>query len=216
MPLFELLNSCSCFVSVFQYSYVYVHTHTIYIFVFIHNFGIHRPPTYIPTSSYSSSFHSICRKMGTQFVHSTATGVTQFVVLKPLVAIIQFILELNGLYQQGSFQFDTGYLYLTLITNFSQGYAMYCLVLFYLAMQDDLKTMNPIPKFMCIKAVVFFTFWQSFFIALCVHMGWIHRTDLYSVDNISEGLQDFLICFEMLIAAFAHAYAFQPEGSNHN
>lgn len=32
----------------------------------------------------------------------------------------------------------------------------------------------------------------------------------YDVDDISAGLQDFLICVEMFIAALAHAYSFPP------
>lgn len=90
---------------------------------------------------------------------------------------------------------------------------MYCLVLFYLATRDDLREMNPIPKFFCIKMVVFFTFWQSVAISLGVHFGWIKRTELYTVANISEGLQDFLICIEMFLAAIAHRYAFKPKGA---
>lgn len=32
----------------------------------------------------------------------------------------------------------------------------------------------------------------------------------YDVDDIAAGLQDFLICVEMFIAALAHAYSFPP------
>jgi hypothetical protein len=44
------------------------------------------------------------------------------------------------------------------INNLSQFIAMYHLVLFYRAHREALRPMNPIGKFLCIKAVVFFSF----------------------------------------------------------
>jgi hypothetical protein len=32
----------------------------------------------------------------------------------------------------------------------------------------------------------------------------------YTAADVAEGLQDFLICIEMFLAALAHAYAFPP------
>ncbi len=41
---------------------------------------------------------------------------------------------------------------------------MYSLILFYHTLQHELAGLKPFPKLLCIKAVVFFTFWY-----VCVH-----------------------------------------------
>ena len=68
------------------------------------------------------------------------------------------ICEVCGVYGDGKFQADVAYPYMIAINNLSQFVAMYCLVLFYRAHKEGLKPMRPIGKFLCIKAVVFFSF----------------------------------------------------------
>lgn len=49
---------------------------------------------------------------------------------------------------------------------------------------------------------------QGVAIAILVKVGVIHDTKLYSSDELAKGLQDFIICIEMFIAAIAHKFAF--------
>ena len=39
--------------------------------------------------------------------------------------------------------------------------AMFCLIQFYLQLKDDLAEHKPFLKVLCIKLVIFFSFWQS-------------------------------------------------------
>lgn len=72
--------------------------------------------------------------------------------------------ELWGVYGEGEFEKDKAFPYIIAVNNCSQFLAMYCLVLFYRANRDELQPMKPIGKFLCIKAVVFFSFlWVSFY-----------------------------------------------------
>lgn len=68
------------------------------------------------------------------------------------------ICELNGVYGEGEFRGDVAFPYMIALNNLSQFVAMYCLVLFYRANAEALKPMKPVGKFLCIKAVVFFSF----------------------------------------------------------
>ncbi|KAA0202937.1 hypothetical protein HAZT_HAZT005531 [Hyalella azteca] len=104
---------------------------------------------------------------------------------------------------------SSAFVYLFVINNVSQFVAMYCLVLFYKAMKDELQPMAPLAKFLCIKCVVFFSFFQGVAIMFLAKLDVIKEVfDNDDLQRISNVLQNFLICIEMFIAAVAHHFAF--------
>ncbi|PNF39809.1 Transmembrane protein 184C [Cryptotermes secundus] len=151
-------------------------------------------------------------EMGHEFVHMCKHGILQYTVVRPVTTFISFVCELAGVYGEGEFHGNVAFPYMIAINNFSQFIAMYCLVLFYQANKDELKPMQPIGKFLCIKAVVFFSFFQGVLINILVFTGVISSTfdtsDSGTIKDISNKLQDFLICIEMFLAAVAHHYSF--------
>lgn len=114
-------------------------------------------------SSSSTSFY------GMDLLQKLKFGVFQYVLIKNSVAIMVYIMHINGIYhEEGDFLFDphSYYLYICIISNISQLYALYCMILFYLVTKDELQHCHPVGKFLCVKSVVFFTWWQS----LCIEI----------------------------------------------
>ncbi|GLI59821.1 hypothetical protein VaNZ11_001791, partial [Volvox africanus] len=148
--------------------------------------------------------------MGTRYLWECRKGVLNFVIIRPVCTALAFITDIFGMYDRGQIDFKKSYVYLAAVTNFSQLWALYCLVMLYNAMHSELAPIRPLSKFLCIKAVIFVTFWQSIAIAILVYAGVIRQESWYDTRNVASGLQDFLICIEMFLAALAHAYAFPP------
>jgi hypothetical protein len=94
-------------------------------------------------------------RLGAAFLHRTRVGTFQYVLVRITTAIIALVLQGVGLYDEGDFHAaDRGYVYLVVVVNLSQAYAMYCLVMFYKALKHDLAPLKPLGKFMVVKAVV--------------------------------------------------------------
>ena len=52
------------------------------------------------------------------------------------------------------------YLWITIVYNITYSVALFALLMFYLGTHDMLAPFNPLLKFILVKSVVFFTFWQ--------------------------------------------------------
>ena len=153
----------------------------------------------LPPITPGRSYFRLCKRL-----------IYQFVLIKPLLAVMSIILLYYDLYGEGEYNLKKGYIYITLIDNLSVTVAMYCLVLFYYTVKEELKGFKPIPKFLCIKSIILFTFWQGIIIGVCAYLGIING-DMergWSEENVTTGLQDFLICFEMFLLSILHRYSF--------
>lgn len=152
-------------------------------------------------------------EMGREFVYICKHGILQYTVVRPLTTAISFLCKVFDVYGDGQFKANVAFPYLIAVNNVSQFIAMYCLVMFYKASLAELRPMKPLPKFLCIKAVVFFSFFQGVLIDLMVYFNIIMPSPNSPDDglNLSTRLQDFLICIEMCLAAIAHHYSFSYE-----
>ncbi|KAM7152146.1 transmembrane protein 184A isoform 2-T6 [Macrochelys suwanniensis] len=152
--------------------------------------------------SYSIGFLRFCKQ-----------ATLQFCIVKPLMAIVTIVLQAFGKYHDGDFNIHSGYLYITIVYNFSVSMALYALFLFYFATLDLLRPFEPVLKFLTIKAVIFLSFWQGMLLAILEKCGVIPEVQIIDgkevgAGTVAAGYQNFIICIEMLFAAIALRYAF--------
>ena len=143
------------------------------------------------------------------FFRHCKLGVLQYVLLKLLCVLATLIMESYHVYNEGNFHWKSGYLYICILTNTSQCWALYCLIFFYYATKTELSPIRPVGKFLAVKALVFFTWWQSVAVSVLYQMDLIpsYRGEL-SEEDVAKGIQDYLICIEMFLAAVIHTFVF--------
>lgn len=150
-------------------------------------------------------------QLGRQFYDAVKFGIVQYMILKTTCVWLSLVLEQFDLYGEGEFDWYKGYPYITLVLNFSQLWALYCLVQLYHVIKKELRAINPLAKFLTFKAVVFVTWWQGVIIAFIFSSGlalrWFSEKEIFR-GQVQRGLQDLLICVEMAIAAVVHAFVY--------
>jgi len=136
-------------------------------------------------------------------------GVVQYVVIRPLCTIVTCILLAKGVYNEGEWNFRYGFPYISIINNIGVTVAMYFLVLLYEITKKDIALYKPLPKFLCIKMIVFVCYWQGVIIFGMFYWKIIPDTyrDFDKAD-LSSIINNLLICVEMVIFSLAHMYAF--------
>ena len=119
-------------------------------------------------------------------------GVLQFMITKPIMAIIDIIMFSTGLYFNPIWVMTELVIY-----NISYGWALYCLLVFYLATKVSIKDFKPIAKFSVVKAIIFATYYQSI----------ILRFSLSTPEN-AVYWNNLLLCIEMIIFSIFFLFAF--------
>eukprot|EP00128_Syssomonas_multiformis_P018841 Colp12_sorted_trinity150504_noHs@30949 len=128
----------------------------------------------------------------------------QFVFLRPVLSIVSVAAELLGIYEHPLIYWP-----ISIALNISVTLAVYALICFYHAFEKELSHHRPLAKFLCIKMVVFFAFWQYVILVILEHFEVVHGDRWYTADEVTLAIQNFLVCVEMgLIFAPAHIYAF--------
>ena len=137
--------------------------------------------------------------------------IVQYVLTKPTCTIIAIICKAADVYdEENMFDYHNAYPWLLVVENLSVTIAFTCLFYFYLSSKKALHAHNPTGKFVAIKLVVFLCFWQGMLISLLVKEGWIHQSKegKWTKNEVATGLQDYLVCVEMLLITFLHKGAF--------
>jgi hypothetical protein len=135
-------------------------------------------------------------------------GILQYAWLKPVLALASIIMKATGTYQEGYIGLSSGYLWTGIVYNLSVTISLYSLAMFWVCLHDDLAPFRPVPKFLCVKLIIFASYWQGFFLSILQWLGALSSVAEYTPDNLAAAIQDSLICFEMPFFAMAHWYAF--------
>jgi hypothetical protein len=151
--------------------------------------------------------------------------VMQFVLCRPMTSIASFIISNIILPDEESNSFTASddsissaqiqhiltspQFYISMLQNISVFLAFTGLLKFYHAVNSDLAWIQPFSKFLCIKGVVFMTFWQGLVIDIIVSVdagGRWEDMDENSTNPREKAiyLQNVLICLEMLLFSIAH------------
>lgn len=146
-------------------------------------------------------------KLGRWFYQLVKIGIVQYMIIKSLTALLAVILEAFNVYCEGEFKWGCGYPYMAVVLNFSQSWALYCLVQFYTVTKDELAHIKPLAKFLTFKSIVFLTWWQGVAIALLYSLG-LFKSPIAQGLQFKSSVQDFIICIEMAIASIVHIYVF--------
>jgi len=85
---------------------------------------------------------------------------------------------------------------MAVVLNFSQSWALYCLVQFYTVTKDELAHIKPLAKFLTFKSIVFLTWWQGVAIALLSTFG-LFKSPIAQGLQFKSSVQDFIICIEV-------------------
>ena len=157
---------------------------------------------------------------GGMMVNRCKLGVFQYVFVKCVFAVATLGCAYTHCLGESMYDYKHLEPYSVIAINASQMYALWCLGIFYWEVGHRVKWLTPIQpvkKFLVVKAIVFLAWWQSLGIEGLVYIGVIKAYQDYSVDEVAVSLQDFLICVEMFLFAIAHHWAFnanefQPGG----
>jgi hypothetical protein len=156
----------------------------------------------------SSLSDTLDHPRGKEYLKYWKFGTLQYCIIRPCTAIAAMLLNAYSLYDEEKLGWANGNIYILLVTNLSVTYAFVVLASFYSVLKCRLKPFKPVGKFLCIKFVIFFSFWQSIVFYGMVYFRWIPSVGGYSATSVSVQLQDFLICLEMFVLAVAHLHTF--------
>lgn len=135
----------------------------------------------------------------------------QFVFFRPVTTIVKVVLDKYSYYgpwAEGPNDYRAPQFYIVLIQNLSIFTAFTGLLKFYHAVDKDLEWCRPFAKFLCIKGVVFMTFWQGLAITILAETTDVGGSD---AEEWAMSAQNFLICLEMLLFSIAHFYCFPTD-----
>ncbi|KPI83509.1 hypothetical protein ABL78_7452 [Leptomonas seymouri] len=164
--------------------------------------GMHPfPMCYIPSFPLDTSFYLRCKRW-----------VLQCALVKPVVSFIAMVAHPLGIYNEDNFKLNNVRTYTCIIVNISLTMALYYLVLFEIECEKELHYAKTFLKFLCVKSIIFFSYWQSVAVSVAASAKIVCLGGTEADRELNSAIiQDLLMCFELLPVAFLHRAAFGRE-----
>ncbi|KAJ5885576.1 organic solute transporter Ostalpha-domain-containing protein [Penicillium tannophilum] len=135
-------------------------------------------------------------------------GVFQYCFLRVIMTVIAVAAEADGRYCEDSDSPYYAHIWVLVIESIAVSIAMYCLIQFYIQIKNDIAHHRPFLKILCIKLVIFLSFWQSTIIDYLTSSGTIKSSAKVQLADWNNGLPNLLICIEMFLFAILHFWGF--------
>ncbi|KAJ3932140.1 MAG: DUF300-domain-containing protein [Lentinula lateritia] len=131
------------------------------------------------------------------FMYTLKWAVLQYVILRPAISITGIICQaFNVLCESSGFNVHYANVYLEAVDFVTISIALYGLILFYALTREELAGRRPLAKFLAIKLIVMFTWYQSFVVIYWWNPSLYLATEYWSETNIADGLNALTICIE--------------------
>ncbi|KAG2062925.1 DUF300-domain-containing protein, partial [Suillus decipiens] len=158
------------------------------------------------------------------FMYTLKWAVLQYVIFRPATSIAGIICQIyNVLCESGPYSIHFANVYLEAIDFASISVALYGLLLFYGLTKEELAGRRPLAKFLSIKLIVMFTFYQCFVflrlnplqfdafegrvIKVDANMS-AEATEYWTATNIADGLNALATCIEMVFFSLLMMWAY--------
>lgn len=103
-------------------------------------------------------------------------GVFQYCLIRVLFTIVSVAAQAGGRYCMASLNPAFAHIWALVFEGASVSVAMYALIQFYYQLRTDLANNQPFLKLLCIKLVIFFSFWQT--VSLVQHAVSTQKADI--------------------------------------
>ncbi|RKO98796.1 hypothetical protein CXG81DRAFT_5116, partial [Caulochytrium protostelioides] len=137
------------------------------------------------------------------------TAVLQYCFVRIICTFLAFAMESRQRYCPDSMSPQYGHFWYITLNSISVTISMYGLVILYEIVQEAKSVPHrPLLKFLSVKLVIFLVFWQLMALSLLASANVFTSTYFWTADNIVNGIDCFLVCWEMLIVVFMQSRAF--------
>ncbi|POW07888.1 hypothetical protein PSTT_07923 [Puccinia striiformis] len=132
------------------------------------------------------------------FLHAIKWLVLQYCIFRPLITIVGIICEAN---------------HVLCATQYSVYFcsSLSGSMVFYTVTKIHLKGQSPLAKFLTIKGIVFFTFYQGFVFSILEKHEVIKGSLYWTSTNVSEGLQALCTTIEMVVFSIIMIFSFSAD-----